>query len=391
MKIHPGDFMLEEPLISIGVPVYNDAPWLRNALDHLLAQDYTNLEIILADDGSTDGSREICREYAGLDKRLRLFENRHNLGSWGNHKFVFDVSQGDFFAWGSGHDFYTPSFISRMFENLHLNPILVQCCPKSELLVDGKPFKPPGILDTRGLTPIERVKKIMEFRLNGGSIDIFYGLYRSAALGNVVIGRDVVSADEIMLAELSLLGEVLQVDEIMLHKVNTRGAMNVRANLQSYRAHLDRNRISKGTMIKEYLPRMYSFIEYMNMVEKSNISRADKEHLYIEIKRLAAHYASGIMEELEHFIGHFKMGIPALEAYPLVRRIQAAQVISASEFALLLGFEPNGLRELRSICFAVLSQRNAEGDLHIAENAGRAIQGYRYRLSSKMRGWFRQR
>jgi glycosyltransferase involved in cell wall biosynthesis len=384
--------MSNEPLISIGVPVYNDAPWLRNALDHLLVQDYKNLEIILADDGSIDGSREICREYAKRDKRIRLFENRHNLGGWGNHRFVFDVSLSDFFAWGSGHDYFEPSYISALFEKLNANPTVIQCCPKSQGIVDGKPYKPPGILDTRGLLPLERVKHIMDFRLAGGSMDVFFGLYRSTFLAKVEVGRDVVSADEIMLAELSFMGEILQIDELLIHKANTRGAMKVRANRKSYRAHLDRNKLSKGTIFKEYLPRLYSFVEYMNMVERAPISAEEKEWLHKEIRNVAAKSTKTVMEELNYFIKHFSSELPSHIWYPLVKQIQAAQVLSILDFALLLGFEHSTAYKLRSICLAALGLKKraklakAEYYRHAPKrNIPQTIENYRRSLLNSLK------
>lgn len=52
------------PLISVIIPVYNVAPYLAECLDSILAQTYTNLQIIVINDGSTDGSAEICQSYA---------------------------------------------------------------------------------------------------------------------------------------------------------------------------------------------------------------------------------------------------------------------------------------------------------------------------------------
>lgn len=353
--------MSAKPLVSIGMPIYNDALWLRNALDHALAQDYQNLDIVLADDGSTDGSREICREYAARDGRIRLFENKHNLGSWGNHRFVFDVSQGDFFAWGSGHDYFESTYISALFEILAANPTLVQCCPKPLFHKDGETFTPPGTLDTRGLPPSERVKRLMDFRLSGGSMYVFHGLYRSEFLSKVEIGRDVVSADEIMLAELSFLGEILQIDETLIHRVETRGQLNVRKNRASYRAHLDRNKLSKGSISKEYLPRLYSFVEYMNMVECAAISLSEKEYLYNEIRNVAVdYYAASIMEELEYFIDRFKAEIPALEEQPLFQHLQAVEVLGALDSVQLLGFDHSELPVLRSICQTALDVEEAQ-------------------------------
>ena len=59
-------------LVSIIIPVYNVAPYLRETLDSVVNQTYKDLEIIIVDDGSTDGSASICEEYASADKRIKL-------------------------------------------------------------------------------------------------------------------------------------------------------------------------------------------------------------------------------------------------------------------------------------------------------------------------------
>lgn len=65
--------MMSKPLLSVIVPVYNTAPWLRRCLDSICAQTYKNLEILCVNDGSTDDSAEILAEYAARDSRIRVY------------------------------------------------------------------------------------------------------------------------------------------------------------------------------------------------------------------------------------------------------------------------------------------------------------------------------
>ena len=59
------------PLVSIGVPIYNEERFLEESLVSLCSQDYSNLEIIISDNASIDGTSEICREFANRDPRIR--------------------------------------------------------------------------------------------------------------------------------------------------------------------------------------------------------------------------------------------------------------------------------------------------------------------------------
>ena len=64
---------MNQPKISVIVPVYNAEKWLRRCVDSILAQTYTDFELLLVDDGSTDGSGAICDEYTAKDSRVRVF------------------------------------------------------------------------------------------------------------------------------------------------------------------------------------------------------------------------------------------------------------------------------------------------------------------------------
>lgn len=64
---------MNNPQISVIVPVYNAEKWLRRCVDSILAQTFTDFELLLIDDGSTDCSPSICDEYAGKDSRVRVF------------------------------------------------------------------------------------------------------------------------------------------------------------------------------------------------------------------------------------------------------------------------------------------------------------------------------
>ena len=68
-----------KPLISVIVPVYNVERYLNQCVDSIINQTYTNLEIILVDDGSPDRCPQICDEYAYRDKRIKVFHQKHEI------------------------------------------------------------------------------------------------------------------------------------------------------------------------------------------------------------------------------------------------------------------------------------------------------------------------
>ncbi|WEV63885.1 glycosyltransferase [Bifidobacterium sp. ESL0732] len=92
-----------EPLVSIIVPVYNAADYLHYCVDSILGQSHRNLEIILIDDGSTDGSSELCDEYAGADQRVKVI-HQANGGIGKAQNAGLDAANGEYIAFSDNDD-----------------------------------------------------------------------------------------------------------------------------------------------------------------------------------------------------------------------------------------------------------------------------------------------
>lgn len=105
------------PKVSIGMPVFNGEPFIREALDSLLAQTFTDFELIISDNGSTDGTEAICREYAAKDSRIRYVRQPENRGVLFNFLFVLDEAQGKFFMWAAHDDIWAPNWVETMVQN----------------------------------------------------------------------------------------------------------------------------------------------------------------------------------------------------------------------------------------------------------------------------------
>jgi len=103
--------------VSVVVPVYNAQEYLRRCVDSILNQTYTDLEIILVDDGSTDQSAEICKEYAVKDSRVRyLFQE--NAGPDYARKKGVQVSTGEYLTFADADDYVDADMIGRLHQEL---------------------------------------------------------------------------------------------------------------------------------------------------------------------------------------------------------------------------------------------------------------------------------
>lgn len=100
------------PKVSIGMPVYNGEKSIREALDSLLAQTFTDFELIISDNASTDGTEAICREYVERDPRIRYVRQSENRGPIANFQFVLEEAVGEYFMWAA-HDDERESFFVR--------------------------------------------------------------------------------------------------------------------------------------------------------------------------------------------------------------------------------------------------------------------------------------
>ena len=110
--------------VSIVVPVYNTAEYLPACLDSILAQSFTDFELILVDDGSTDDSLRICEAYAFRDARIRVF-HQQNAGVSAARNFGVEQAQGDWLCYVDSDDVVLPAYLQDMLEAADAEDCLV--------------------------------------------------------------------------------------------------------------------------------------------------------------------------------------------------------------------------------------------------------------------------
>ena len=110
--------------VSIVVPVYNTAEYLPACLDSILAQSFTDFELILVDDGSTDDSLWICEAYAFRDARIRVF-HQQNAGVSAARNLGVEQAQGDWLCYVDSDDVVLPAYLQDMLEAADAEDCLV--------------------------------------------------------------------------------------------------------------------------------------------------------------------------------------------------------------------------------------------------------------------------
>ncbi len=113
----------DHPLVSVLIPVYNGEKYLAECLDSILLQDFPDMEILIADDGSTDGSRDLIQRYAAKDSRIRWWRNPKNLGLAGNFNACLREARHDYIKYVLQDDLLlSRSAIRQMVQALDSDP-----------------------------------------------------------------------------------------------------------------------------------------------------------------------------------------------------------------------------------------------------------------------------
>jgi glycosyltransferase involved in cell wall biosynthesis len=110
------------PVVSVLMTVFNRAHFLPDAVESVLASSFTDFELIISDDCSTDGSWELAQKLAGNDKRLRLHRNETNLGDYGNRMQSASLATGEFIKYVDSDDLIYPHGLEVMVCNMRQHP-----------------------------------------------------------------------------------------------------------------------------------------------------------------------------------------------------------------------------------------------------------------------------
>ncbi len=206
-----------KPRVSIGVPVYNGDRYLAATLDSLLAQTYTDFELIICDNASTDDTGHISRRYAERDPRIRYVRNKQNIGASGNYRRALELASGEYFRWANSDDLFAPEGLARCVEVLDQQPSVVLVYPKTRLIDQDGNFI--SEYDDELDLPMDRASVRFKQALSRiGLVNIIYGLMRTTALRHTGLLRKYPGGDIPLVAELTLYGTFWEIPEFLFFR-----------------------------------------------------------------------------------------------------------------------------------------------------------------------------
>jgi glycosyltransferase involved in cell wall biosynthesis len=207
------------PRVSIGLPVFNGEAYLREAIDSILRQTFTDFELIISDNASVDKTSEICQSYAKQDERIHYFRNDRNLGGAWNYNHVFALASGQYFKWAAHDDILEPTLLERCVDILDGNREAVLCYSKTRIINERGDvigvIKSDIHLPSR--RPYDRYKEFFRrFRhVENFLCNPIFGLIRSRALRETPLIGPYQSSDQTLLAELALHGQFIEIPEYL--------------------------------------------------------------------------------------------------------------------------------------------------------------------------------
>jgi glycosyltransferase involved in cell wall biosynthesis len=249
---------MKVPLVSIAMPVYNGEKWIEQAISTLVKQSYKNVEIIIADDRSSDNSQQICEEYASRYSQLTYIKNDTNLGAQGNFRKILRLCSGKYITYASQDDYWDENFISLLVEKLESNTSAVLAASAVQLLDKNdnifKELHYNGKWNPEKLSPYRLIYSVM-LPLNYGTWIknrnshkyiknnlFFHGVIRTDILKYCYrIFPGIVGHDRHFLLLLALSGKWCYVDRVLyFRRVGVGGHLKKMSNDPVYRRKLNR-------------------------------------------------------------------------------------------------------------------------------------------------------
>ena len=164
---------LEPPTVTVGVPVFNERESIEAHLAALRDQSYTNLDIIVCDNASDDGSSELIKSLIPLYSHS-FYQQPENLGPWANFVSCLSRSSGEYFLWAAPDDKRSSNFIEKCVDFLEANPDFVGVAAGEQFGQDERLFALDG--ESVGT-------RISQFLRNAyRSHGFFYGVFRSSGI-----------------------------------------------------------------------------------------------------------------------------------------------------------------------------------------------------------------
>ena len=245
------------PRLTLGLPVYNGERFLSAAIDALLAQVFTDFELIISDNASTDRTREIAEGYARSDPRVRYVRHEVNRGSAFNHSVVVELARGAYFKWVSDDDLYHPELLDRCIRAFETHPGIVSAHAWTAYVdEDGHVTRTLDYpLETDSPRASVRFRSLLYTDPGGDDI---YGVIPTVVMRRLLPYASHHHSDRTFVATLSLYGPFHNEPEFLFLRREHAGRATLQPSIRARCARLDPARANRwrhpvARLVGEYL------------------------------------------------------------------------------------------------------------------------------------------
>lgn len=260
--------------LSVGLPVYNGQRYLAAALDALLDQSFTDFELIISDNASTDETGEICRRYAAKDPRIRYIRQPRNIGLVPNHNFVLREARGEYFKWAAHDDLYGRDLFARCVAALDEHPDVILSHADMAIIDETGAVvrRFDYTLATGSTDATERFRSLL---VTDGADDE-YGVIRTHVLRSIRPKDSYHHASRPWIAEIALRGRFHQVPELLYFRRDHPGRSDRNPTIPALCTNLDPHRAGQSTarLFAEYSWR------YVEAIARAPLPVADRWACY---------------------------------------------------------------------------------------------------------------
>ena len=244
--------MTSNPKLTIGMPVYNGELFIKKAIESILDQTFTDFELIISNNSSTDSTEKICQDFIDKDNRIQIHTQKKNIGIHRNFNFLLSKAKGEYFAWAAVDDYLDNDFMEKNLKILESDKSVVSSVGKiipygvdsleiDSTLVDTSIF--PKFLKNfiksgrrRKMIDAGPVSGNMNYKIRTffkitKSLGRWYGVHRTEQLKKCIIEKPFINVEVSVFLNLLRLGDFHEESSTTLYEfdegISSRGIINM--------------------------------------------------------------------------------------------------------------------------------------------------------------------
>jgi glycosyltransferase involved in cell wall biosynthesis len=207
----------EQYELTIGLPVYNGERFLIQAIESIMNQSYQDFNVIISDNGSTDGTQNICENFEQMDKRISYHRYNNNKGAAWNFNNVFRLSNSNYFKWAAADDYCSPDLFEKCINELKSDDSISLAFGKIINVNENgdESFEMQYSELIHHDDPVKRFNYMIN--LNPSCMAVF-GIFRSSLLQRSALIGNYPSSDKNLIAQISLAGKLHEIPDSFFYR-----------------------------------------------------------------------------------------------------------------------------------------------------------------------------